>query len=104
MRKPTKALLPLAAAALTVAMSPGTAFADHANTLRAPGYALVGLQASVGLDPGLTLFLDARNLTDARYVSDVSALTNAAGLTGSAARIFYPGDGRSVFAGLRGTF
>ncbi len=31
-------------------------------------------------------------------------MTNAAALTGSAARIFYPGDGRSVFAGLRGTF
>ena len=83
---------------------PTGAFADHANTLRAPGYALVGLQASVSVDPGLTLFLDARNLTDARYVSDVSAVTSAAALTGSAARIFYPGDGRSVFAGLRGTF
>ncbi|MEE8627269.1 MULTISPECIES: TonB-dependent receptor family protein [Methylobacterium] len=83
---------------------PTGAFVDHANTLRAPGYALVGLQASVSVDPGLTLFLDARNLADARYVSDVSAVTNAAALTGSAARIFYPGDGRSVFAGLRGTF
>lgn len=31
MRKPTKALIPLAAAALAVAMSPGTAFADHAD-------------------------------------------------------------------------
>lgn len=31
MRKPIKALIPLAAAAVAVAMSPGTAFADHAN-------------------------------------------------------------------------
>ncbi len=103
-----RTVLSYARGGLTLAPSldwvPTGAFADHANTLRAPGYALVGLQASVGLDPGLTLFLDARNLTDARYVSDVSAVTNAAALTGSAARIFYPGDGRSVFAGLRGTF
>jgi iron complex outermembrane receptor protein len=83
---------------------PRGAFADHANTLRAPGYALLGLQASASIEPGLTLFLDARNLTNARYVSDVSAVTNAALLSGSAARIFYPGDGRSVFAGLRATF
>ncbi len=103
-----RTVLSYARGGLTLAPSldwvPTGAFADHANTLRAPGYALVGLQASVSVDPGLTLFLDARNLTDARYVSDVSAVTNAAGLTGSAARIFYPGDGRSVFAGLRGTF
>ncbi len=103
-----RTVLSYARGGLTLAPSldwvPTGAFADHANTLRAPGYALVGLQASVSVDPGLTLFLDARNLTDARYVSDVSAVTNAAALTGSAARIFYPGDGRSVFAGLRGTF
>ncbi len=103
-----RTVLSYACGGLTLAPSldwvPAGAFADHANTLRAPGYALVGLQASVSVDPGLTLFLDARNLTDARYVSDVSAVTNAAGLTGSAARIFYTGDGRSVFAGLRGTF
>ncbi|KMO10499.1 TonB-dependent receptor family protein [Methylobacterium indicum] len=103
-----RTVLSYARGGLTLAPSldwvPTGAFADHTNTLRAPGYALVGLQASVSVDPGLTLFLDARNLTDARYVSDVSAVTNAAALTGSAARIFYPGDGRSVFAGLRGTF
>ncbi|GJD47395.1 Vitamin B12 transporter BtuB [Methylobacterium crusticola] len=83
---------------------PQGAFADHANTLRVPGYALLGVQASYAFDPGVTLFVDARNLTDARYISDLSAVTNAALLGRAGTQVFYPGNGRSVFAGLRGTF
>ncbi|NNM72685.1 TonB-dependent receptor family protein [Enterovirga aerilata] len=80
---------------------PQGAFADHANTLRTPGYALFGIQAGAKLAPGLTVFVDARNLTDERYVSDLAAVADAR--TASTA-IFYPGEGRSVFAGLRYAF
>ena len=77
---------------------PSGAFADHANTLRVPGYALLGVQAGLDFGGGLSVYLDARNLADRRYVSDLGPVTNAR-LVPTA--IFYPGEGRSVFAGLR---
>ena len=46
-------------------------------------------------------YIDARNLTDKRYVTDFSTVTDAR--TANTA-VFYPGDGRSVFAGVRFAF
>jgi iron complex outermembrane receptor protein len=80
---------------------PQGAFADHANTLRIPGFALFGIQTGVKLPGGVTLFVDARNLTDERYISDVAAVADARTVSTA---IFYPGEGRSVFAGLRYVF
>ncbi len=80
---------------------PQGAFADHANTLRIPGFALFGIQTGVKLPGGVTLFVDARNLTDERYISDVAAVADARTVSTA---IFYPGEGRSVFAGLRYAF
>ncbi|KWE48876.1 hypothetical protein WL76_22950 [Burkholderia ubonensis] len=81
---------------------PSGAWADDANTLRVPSYTLLGLQAGYDLRNGLSLFVDARNLTNKRYVSDVSTVANAR--TASNTAIFYPGEGRSVFAGMRYAF
>lgn len=80
---------------------PRGAFADYANTLRVPGYVTFGLQADYEVQPGLHLFLDARNLADRRYVSDISTIKDA---RTTATSIFYPGDGRSIYAGLRYQF
>jgi iron complex outermembrane receptor protein len=80
---------------------PAGAWADDANTLRVPGYTLLGLQAGMDFRNGVSVFVDARNLTNQRYVSDISTVANAA--TASNA-IFYPGEGRSVFAGVRYAF
>jgi iron complex outermembrane receptor protein len=80
---------------------PRGAYADFANTLRTPGYALFGIQTGMKLPNGVTLFVDARNLTDKRYVSDLGAITDARTVSTA---IFYPGEGRSVFAGLRYAF
>lgn len=80
---------------------PHGAFADHANTLRTPGYALFGIGTGMNLAGGLSIFVDARNLAGTRYVSDLGAVTDAR-LVPTA--IFYPGEGRSVFAGVRYTF
>ncbi|WP_407522191.1 TonB-dependent receptor family protein [Methylobacterium oryzisoli] len=79
-------------------------FSDHANTQRVPGYALLGVQAALDLAPGVTLFVDARNLTDKRTISDVAVVTNAAAFGPAGPVAFYPGSGRSVFAGVRGAF
>jgi iron complex outermembrane receptor protein len=81
---------------------PAGAWADDANTLRVPGYTLLGVQAGMDFRNGLSLFVDARNLTNKRYVSDISTVANAR--TASNTAIFYPGSGRSVFGGVRYMF
>ncbi|VVD95958.1 TonB-dependent receptor [Pandoraea aquatica] len=80
---------------------PTGAWVDYANTMRVPSYTLIGLQASYLIQRGVTFYVDARNLTDKRYVSDFSTVTDAR--TANTA-VFYPGDGRSVFAGVRFAF
>lgn len=79
---------------------PHGAWADDANTTRAPGYAIVGLKTGMDWRNGVSLFIDARNLSDRHYVSDISTVTQA---TANSA-IYYPGEGRNVYAGLRYTF
>lgn len=73
-------------------------FVDYANTLRAPGYVLLGLNAGIELSSTATLFVDARNLTDTRYAAEFGAVPNA---VAALPTTFYPGEGRSVFAGFR---
>lgn len=79
---------------------PHGAWADDANTTRAPGYAIVGLQTGVDLDSGISLFMDARNLTNRHTVSDISTVTTAT----PASAIYYPGDCRNFYAGMRYKF
>ncbi|MGH1569727.1 TonB-dependent receptor domain-containing protein [Methylobacterium sp. P31] len=85
---------------------PQGAFADHANTLRVPGYALISIEAGIDFASGVSLFVDARNLTDARYVSDIAVVTNATATAGGASALaaFYAGTGRSIFGGVRASF
>ncbi|RZK96928.1 MAG: TonB-dependent receptor, partial [Methylobacterium sp.] len=82
---------------------PQGAFADHANTLKVPGYALLNVQAGIDFANGVSLFVDARNLLDARYVSDITVVANAGAVAGGPVA-FYPGAGRSVFGGVRAAF
>ncbi|HSW11287.1 MAG TPA: TonB-dependent receptor [Solimonas sp.] len=76
--------------------------ADYANTRPVPGYTLWNLGTGVDLPHGVSLFLEGRNLGDERYVSSVSATTSFA--TASNRNLFYPGEGRAVFGGLRWAF
>ncbi|KQT57639.1 TonB-dependent receptor [Methylobacterium sp. Leaf456] len=80
---------------------PGGAFVDHENTLKVPGYALFNVQTGIDFANGVSLFVDARNLTDERYISDISVLALAPSSNPVA---FYPGVGRSVFGGIRASF
>ncbi|WP_041367820.1 TonB-dependent receptor [Methylocella silvestris] len=82
--------------------TPVGGFADYANTVRTPGYALLGLQAGMKLPQGFSVYVDARNLTDQRYISDVAAVINASSPANQ--QIYYPGDGRAIFVGARLTF
>ncbi len=80
---------------------PQGAWADYANTLRAPGYIKLGLEAGMTVAPGVFVFLDARNLTNKRYVSDLSTITDARQVSSA---VFYPGEGRSLYVGARISF
>ncbi len=77
------------------------AYVDYANTTKAPGYAVLGLNTGLTLGGGATVYVDARNLTDERYTGEFSAITDAR--TASTA-VFFPGEGRSAFIGLRLTY
>jgi iron complex outermembrane receptor protein len=72
--------------------SPASYFVDSANTTRNDSFAVFGLKAGYPIG-GLTLFLDASNLTDEDYSGSVQ-VDNAIG------RYLEPGNGRSVVVGL----
>ncbi|MFC3078679.1 TonB-dependent receptor family protein [Phenylobacterium terrae] len=78
---------------------PRGAFVDYANTMRAPGYAVVGLGGGWTRPDGLTVFLEARNLADERYVSNFNAVTDAS-RPGVSTAVFFPGEGRALFGGV----
>ena len=73
---------------------------DYKNTTRAPSYAVLNLNAGWTVSPRLSVFLDLRNLTDKAYVSNVQAAIKANAATAA----YWPGDGRSVYAGLTVSF
>jgi iron complex outermembrane receptor protein len=73
-------------------------YVDYANTLKAPGYALFHLGLGYQISRELSLFVDARNLGDEIHVPEFGAVTDA---RIAQTAVFYPGEGRSVFAGLR---
>jgi iron complex outermembrane receptor protein len=79
---------------------PRGAWADYDNTTRAPGYVLVGLGAEAALRPGVTLFIDARNLTNERAIGDISAVVAANGESA----IYYPVERRAAYGGIRARF
>lgn len=74
---------------------------DYANTLKAPGYALLSVSAGIELPHGVSMFFDARNLTGKNYVAEFGAITDA---RAAATDVFYPGEGRSLFGGVRVRF
>jgi iron complex outermembrane receptor protein len=80
--------------------TPKGAWADYANSVRAPGYTLLGLGAEARVRDGVTLFIDARNLTGKKAIGDISAVVIATPATVA----FYPVERRSVYGGVRASF
>ncbi len=88
---------------------PQGAWVDYANSKRGGRYAMLNLGAQAQLREGVTLFVDARNLTQKRAVGDISALVKYAADDpatsideGSVA--FYPLERRAVYGGIRARF
>lgn len=80
-----------------VEWSPEKYYVDHANTLSADSYALLGFKIGKRNRTGFSWFAEARNLTDRKYAATTGVMDNAKGLDQAQ---FLPGDGRSFFAGL----
>ena len=78
--------------------APTGAFVDFANTLRAPSYFITNLGLGYKIRPNIELFADARNIFNERYASNFSTITNA---NTAPTNVFYPGEERSVYAGIK---
>lgn len=88
---------------------PQGAWVDYANTERVGSYALLNLGAQAQLRDGVTLFLDARNLTKERAIGDISAVVryaadNPATTADEGSVAFYPVERRAIYAGVRARF
>ena len=88
-------------AAPSVEWSVADAWVDYRNTLKSPSYAVANLNLGWTVRPGVAVFADARNLFDTTYVSNFGAVTDA---RAASTAVFFPGEGRSLFAGLRLTY
>lgn len=79
---------------------PGDVWVDYANTMKAPGYAVWSVSAGWTINDHVAFYVDARNLTDKAYAPEFGAVTDALA-PGVSTEVFYPGEGRAVFVGLR---
>jgi iron complex outermembrane recepter protein len=79
---------------------PQGAWADYRNSVRSPGYALLGVTAGARLGETADLFLDIRNLLGEKAIGDVSAVIAAS----PASVIYYPVERRAIYGGIRARF
>lgn len=82
---------------------PDGAWVDYANSLRAPGYDVWGVDGSMQLTSSVRLYAEARNIFKQRYISSVGTIANARA-TGANLNVYYPGETRSLYAGLKAEF
>lgn len=88
---------------------PRGAWVDYVNSKRVGNYALLNLGAQAKVRDGVTLFLDARNLTQKRAIGDISALVRytpdvAATAVDEGSVAFYPLERRAIYGGVRARF
>jgi iron complex outermembrane receptor protein len=70
---------------------------DLAESLFADPYVLLGFKAGYRSERGFSVFVEAKNLTDRQYAATTNVIVDAGGLDGAQ---FFPGDGRSFYAGI----
>lgn len=81
-----------------VEISPQGFFIDSANSVKSPNYWLLGINSGVNLNKNLMFFLDARNLLNRVYSPTADVLSTA---PNSNPAVYYPGNSRSFYAGLK---
>ena len=83
----------------SVEWAPQGAWVDYFNRKKVDGYAMLNLSAQAQVKEGVTLFLDARNLTQKRAIGDISAVVQYMGQAS-----FYPLERRAFYGGVRARF
>jgi iron complex outermembrane recepter protein len=88
---------------------PQKSYIDHANTLAADPYALLGFKLGRRLGKGVSWFVEARNLADKTHAATHgvvldSRVVPAFGDPEANIRQFLPGDGRSMYLGVEYRF
>lgn len=68
---------------------------DFSNTVKSPGYTILGFTSGYTLNQNVSFFLDGRNLLDKNYIATFSTAVKGA------TNVFYPGDGRAFYAGVK---
>jgi len=76
---------------------PQAYYVDSANTLTTEPYLLWGFKAAYDDQKNLSAYIEGRNLLDTAYISSASIIDRA----NPGSRLFSPGTGRGVFAGVR---
>lgn len=73
-------------------------YADFSNTKsqRSPSYAIFNLGGGYRLNEDVSFFIELRNLTDEAYVSNATPVVTSTAATAG----YFPGDGRSAYAGF----
>lgn len=84
----------------TVEWVPVKSYVDHANTLNADPFVLLGFKLGRRMESGLSWFIEAKNLTDESYAATTGVVANAGVSPEFNSRNFLPGDGRGVYAGI----
>ena len=76
---------------------PTSYFVDSANTLDTQSYLLWGLKAVYDNGTNFSAYIEGRNLSDQSYIASTSIIDRA----NATSRLFNPGNGRAVYAGMR---
>jgi iron complex outermembrane recepter protein len=71
---------------------------DQANTLNTDSYALLGFKIGYRPKKGVSVFLEAKNLTDKHFAASVDPIADAR--TADDVQVFHPGDGRAFYGGI----
>lgn len=81
----------------SIEWAPQDYFVDSANTQTTASYVLWGFKAVYDDNKAFSAYIEGRNLADTSYIASTSIIDRAT----TASRLYNPGNGRSVFAGIR---
>lgn len=76
---------------------PKSYFVDSANTTTADPYALLNFKCGFDREGRWSGYFEGRNLTNVRWIATV----DIAGRANDSSALFFPGDGRAIYGGLR---
>lgn len=88
----------------SIEWSMSDAWTDYSNTFEAGSYAIFNFNLGYEFENGPMVFVDVRNILDDKYISNFTPVVNWNAATTAQRNIFFPGDARSLYAGVAFTF